>query len=429
MLHGMKLTLADIIGDPGKTRLENRIYNALTFFTSLTTVIILPLTFVLDISVYHVAMVLVIAFSGFFLYYLSRFRNITAVMFLIVVGIISLSVIWFTGYGSFGYAHLFFQFITLYVLLSLEGRRRIVFFLLVPAVIMALTWIESLSLIPLTVYRGQRERWVDFLINCTAWLLATGYMIKIIIDNFRKERTRVENELEVARRLQLRLLPGEAPDMPEYSLHAVYRPMEKVGGDFYDYHVTDDAVELFVADVTGHGLSSAFLATITKMAFDYERSGGLPAEVLARLNEAVLRSTVDNNFVTAVYCVIDREDRLMRCARAGHFPPILFRRAAGTIEEIRPPGKALGWVENPGIMETEVRLSRGDRLVLYTDGVTECFNGRGRMFGIGQFKDFVLAHHDLPPADFCVLLLDELSVFSGSEILDDDITIMVLDVK
>ncbi|HPL15444.1 MAG TPA: PP2C family protein-serine/threonine phosphatase [Spirochaetota bacterium] len=425
----MKLALANIVGDPNKTRLEDRIYNALTFFASITTIIILPLTFLLDISVYHVVMVLFIAFSGFYLYYLSRFRNTTAVMLLVIIGIISLSVIWFTGYGSTGYAHLFFQFITLFVLLSLEGRRRIVFFLLVPAVIIALTWIESLSIIPLTVYRGQKERWIDSLINCTAWLLATGFMIKIIVDNFRKERTRVEDELEVARRLQMRLLPGSEPEIPGFSLHAVYRPMEKVGGDFYDYCVTDDAVELFVADVTGHGLSSAFLATITKMAFDYERSGGLPAEVLTRLNHAVLRSTVDNNFVTAVYCVIDREDRVMRCARAGHFPPMLFRRAGRAIEEIRPPGKPLGWLENPGIIETEIRLSRGDRLVLYTDGVTECFNGRGQMFGIGRFKDLILAHHDLPPADFCSLLLEELRGFSGSEILDDDITLMVLDVR
>ncbi len=425
----MKLTIADIIGDPNKTRLENRIYNALTFFASLTTIIILPLTFVLDLRAYHVVTVLFIAFSGFYLYYLSRFRNRTAVMLLVIVGFISLSVIWFTGYGSVGYAHLFFQFIILFVLLSLDGKRRIVFFLLVPAVIIALTWIESLSIIPLAAYRGEKERWVDFLINCTAWLLASGFIIKIIVDNFRKERTRVEDELEVARLLQLRLLPGAVPDIPGYSLHAEYRTMEKVGGDFYDYHITDEAIELFVADVTGHGLSSAFLATITKMAFDYERSGGLPAEVLARLNEAVLRSTVNNNFVTAVYCVIDREEQVMRCARAGHFPPMLFRRAGRAIEEIRPPGKPLGWMKNPGIMETEIRLSRGDRLVLYTDGITECFDGRGRMFGIGQFKDFILAHHDLPPADFCSLLLEELRRFSGSEILDDDITLMVLDVK
>jgi hypothetical protein len=124
----MKLTIADIIGDPNKTRLENRIYNALTFFASLTMIIILPLTFVLDLRAYHVVTVLFIAFSGFYLYYLSRFRNRTAVMLLVIVGFISLSVIWFTGYGSVGYAHLFFQFIILFVLLSLDGKRRIVFF-------------------------------------------------------------------------------------------------------------------------------------------------------------------------------------------------------------------------------------------------------------------------------------------------------------
>ncbi len=424
----MKFSLATIIGDPNKTRLEHRIYNALTFFTSLTTIIVLPLTFVLDIRLFHVATILFIAVTGFYLYYLSRFHNITAVLFLIMAGIISLCIIWFTGYGSVGYAHLFFQFITLFVLLSLEGRRRIVFFLLVPAVIMALTWVESLSIFPLKTYRGQGERWIDFLINCTAWLLASGIMIKIIVDNFRRERTRVEDELEVARRLQLRLLPGIVPEIPGYSLHAVYRPMEKVGGDFYDYHVTDDTVDLFIADVTGHGLSSAFLATITKMAFEYERSSGTTAEILARLNEAVLRSTVNNNFVTAVYCVIDCHDRLMHCARAGHFPPLLYRRGTCVIEEIIPHGKPLGWLANPGIEEINVQLSPGDRLVLYTDGITECFSARGQMFGLARFKDFILDHPGQPPAEFCGLLLEELRRFADSDIFDDDITLVVLDV-
>ncbi len=424
----MKLNLETITGDPNRTRLEDRIYNALTFFTPLTTVFILPLMFILDIRAYHVLSILFIAVAGFFLYYLSRFHRITSVYFLIIAGIITLSVIWFTGYGSAGYVHLFFQFITLFVLLSLKGRVRIVLFLMVPAVIMALTWIESLCIFPLKAYRGQEERWIDFLINCTAWLVVTGFMIKIIIDNFRKERTRVEDEIEIARRLQMRLLPGAMQVIPGYSAHTVYLPMEKVGGDFYDYHVTDEAIDLFVADVTGHGLSSAFLATITKMAFEYERLGASPAGILARLNGAVLRATVNNNFVTAVYCVIDRHGRVMRCARAGHFPPLLYRRATGVIEEIQPPGKPLGWVDNPGIVEIEVPLSPGDRLVLYTDGITECFSGRGQMFGIARFKDFILAHTGMPAADFCGLLLEELRRFAGSGTFDDDITLVVLDV-
>lgn len=429
MLHGMKLTLATIIGDPNKTRLENRIYNALTFFTPLTTILIMPLIFILDIGPFHVATILFITVSGFYLYYLSRFHSITNVYFLIITGTVALSIIWFTGYGTVGYVHLFYQFITLFILLSLEGRRRIVFFLMVPVVIAVLTLVESFCVIPLKHYRSPQERWIDFIINCTAWILVTGFMIKIIIDNFRKERARVEDELEIARALQMRLLPGDLPVIPEYSIHAVYIPMEKVGGDFYDYHVTDDAVDIFVADVSGHGLSSAFLATITKMAFRYERPGGYPAEVLGRLNKAVLRSTVHNNYVTAVYCIVNRQERVMRCARAGHFPPLLYRRGDNVVEEIQSPGKPLGWVDDPGICEVEVTLCRGDRLVLYTDGVTECFSGRGVMFGISRLKDFIVAHTDLEPADFCGLLLDELRRFTGSKIFADDITLAVLDVN
>jgi len=254
-------------------------------------------------------------------------------------------------------------------------------------------------------------------------------IIKIIIDNFRVERRRLDNKLAMAQRLQARLLPAVLPDMPGYEAHALYLPMEKVGGDFYDCRVSDGSIDILIADVSGHGLPGAFLSSITKMAFEYERAGRTPADVLSRVNRAVLRATVDGNFITAFYCSIDRATNIMRCASAGHLPALLFRRGDGAVEPVKPRGKPLGLVDDPGIAELEVRLFPGDRLVLCTDGITECSNARGEMFGTDAFTDLVAAGAKSDPAECARMLIERLRGFSGADFFEDDITLVILDVN
>ena len=138
----MKEILNKIVGDPGRSTLESRIYNALTFFTPLATVFIFPLIFIIDLSILHILSMLLICSLGFYLYYLSRFRKVTAELFLIISGLVLLSIIWISGYGTIGYAFLFYQFLMLYSLLVLEKKIRIFFFLFIPAIVIALALIE-----------------------------------------------------------------------------------------------------------------------------------------------------------------------------------------------------------------------------------------------------------------------------------------------
>ena len=274
-----------------------------------------------------------------------------------------------------------------------------------------------------------QEGTVDFLINVAVWFVFTGFIIKVIIDNFRIERRYIDEELIVAQKLQLNLLPQELPEIPGYSIHTVYLPMEKVGGDFYDVNVSEASIDIIIADVSGHGLPGAFLSMITKIAFEYERSKGSPSEVLARVNSAVLGATVDSNFITAFYCSINRESLIMQCACAGHFPALVYRAGSGVIEKIKPHGRPLGLFSDCGIEEIELKLNPGDRLVLYTDGITECCNSRGALFGTGAFMDLIAFFAGNSPEVFSGELINALKGHSGADFFDDDITLVVFDIK
>lgn len=424
----MKTILEIIIGEPSRNSLESRIYNALTFFTPLATVFVIPLIFILDLSLYHIASVLLICSLGFYLYYKSRFRKGRSELFLIVTGMALLTVIWVTGYGSVGYVFLFYQFLMLYSLLVLENKSRTLFFFIIPAAVLALSTAEYFGITVPKRYSSESERIVDFLINFSVWFIFIGLIIKVIIDNFRMERQRLEDELRVAQKLQLRLLPQAIPPIPGFSLHARYLPMEKVGGDFYDYRVGERFIDILIADVSGHGMPGAFLSTITKMAFEYERYRVTPADILARVNTAVLGATVDSNFVTVFHCIIDRATRIMRCASAGHFPALLYRRGSGIVEQIKPRGKPLGLIEDISMEEIEVQLLDGDRLVLYTDGITECCNSRGTLFGTNAFIDAIVAGAGKTAEAFSSDVIGQLADFSGADFFEDDITLVVFDV-
>jgi PAS domain S-box-containing protein len=237
----------------------------------------------------------------------------------------------------------------------------------------------------------------------------------------------IEQELDVARLILNKLLPQEIPPVEGYTPSVTYLPMDKVGGDFYDYLHRDGAIQLFIADVSGHGLHAAFLALITKMALDsvFERSS--PAAVIGAVNSIVCRSTVRNNYVTAFCGSLDTENRILKYCNAGHCSPLVYRKKTGEFIELKTQGKPLGWFKSPEIEEREIPLHPGDRLVLYTDGITECFLPGGELFGDERLQDFIAANSGEAPDAFSDRLIRELKSHCGAESFNDDLTLIVLD--
>ncbi len=243
-----------------------------------------------------------------------------------------------------------------------------------------------------------------------------------------KRNREIERELEVARHLQERLLPERIPLVSGYSSHAVYIPMDKVGGDFYDYEVRDNFIDLFIADVSGHGIPGAFLAMMTKMTLQWITDRSSQNRTLYLINDVIFRSTVDNNYVTAFLCAIDTHTNRMRYSSAGHCPPLLYRKNGDECIELNAKGKPLGWFNTVTIEEKEFQLLSGDRLILFTDGITECSSPEKEMFGDARFIEFIRENSGLSPEDFSAKLLSRLKKFSRSDKFEDDLTMIVFDV-
>jgi PAS domain S-box-containing protein len=238
----------------------------------------------------------------------------------------------------------------------------------------------------------------------------------------------IEQEMEVARLLQHRLLPERIIELPGYDSHAEYIPMDKVGGDFYDYTCQDRFIDLFIADVSGHGLPGAFLAMMTKMSLESVIDRQSTSRTLGLVNDVICRSTVNSNYVTSFLCRIDTRSNNITFSNAGHVPPLVYRRNSGEVHELNARGMPLGWFRNLQIEEKEFQLLSGDRLVLYTDGITESMDPRRELFGDDRFREFIVANSALTPVDFCDTLLARLREFSQNDKFDDDLTLIVFDV-
>jgi serine phosphatase RsbU (regulator of sigma subunit) len=163
--------------------------------------------------------------------------------------------------------------------------------------------------------------------------------------------------------------------------------MTQVAGDFYDFiHLPDGRLGVLVADVSGHGVPAALIASMLKMAFvSHAPSAADPAELLTRLNGAMY-GHFSSHFVTAVYAVIDSAAGTMTYSAAAH-PPVLVRRCDGTVDELSENGLMLGAFDFAQYANASTILEIGDQVLLYTDGLAEGSNERDEEFGIERLKD------------------------------------------
>ncbi len=191
-----------------------------------------------------------------------------------------------------------------------------------------------------------------------------------------QELGEIQKELELARSIQLSLLPGTCPSSDAFRIAARYVPMKSVAGDFYDVIAADAGhVGLLIADVSGHGVPAALIASMVKMAAVSQRDHAAhPAQLLSGMNRALCGNT-QGQYVTAAYVYVDGENKELRYAAAGH-PPML-RLRNGAVSEIAENGLLLAAVDGATYTDVAVALEPGDRLLLYTDGMVEARNAAG----------------------------------------------------
>jgi phosphoserine phosphatase RsbU/P len=241
----------------------------------------------------------------------------------------------------------------------------------------------------------------------------------------------ISKELEIARQIQSSTLPRSVPRIAGLEIAARYVPMSAVAGDFYDFLVVDDKhLGALIADVTGHGVPAALIASMLKVAFAEQFPHAAdPARVLAGVNRA-LCGKFEEHFVTAAYVFIDLEQHVMRYAGAGHPPLMLASRSPWGVRQIEENGLMLGLFPEATYSALELPLRPQDRCLLYTDGAFEATNAALEEFGKPRLQDFLQTHIDLPVERFTTAFLGEISRWAGhaeGRSRDDDITLLVLD--
>ena len=202
----------------------------------------------------------------------------------------------------------------------------------------------------------------------------------------------LSRELELAREIQRSLLPRHMPRTPGLRIRGLYLPMSAVAGDFYDVEERRGGrVVVIVADVSGHGVPAALVASMVKVAFAVESERfERPGDILGAMNRA-LTGMFDRAYITACCVAIDRADRRVAYAAAGH-PPALLLRASGQIERLTEGGIVLTFLPDASYETADVRFEPGDRLLLFTDGLLEAAQqGGDEFFGDAQLDRVVSA--------------------------------------
>ncbi len=262
--------------------------------------------------------------------------------------------------------------------------------------------------------------------------LTLGRLIAVRLFTNERSLAALNHELATARRIQLSLLPTQAPRVPGITFAARYVPMSQVAGDIYDFVAVDDnRLTILLADVSGHGVPAALIASMVKGAFRAQSEVmDRPERVLAGMNR-ILAGEFDTEFVTAVCAVIDTQRNVLRCAGAGH-PPLLMSDGPGLpFRATGSNGLMLGPFPEAVYTGTERPLTPGARLVLYTDGVTEAENTAREQYGDHELQRALAGGRGLPAdamADALVAAVGRWTGRNRDDSLEDDLTLIVVDV-
>lgn len=260
---------------------------------------------------------------------------------------------------------------------------------------------------------------------CFAVFLATlGYVAARQLLRRDHELTEVRGELDLARRIQLSILPAGFPESEHFRVAARYLPMSSVAGDLYDFlNISPEKAGILIADVSGHGVPAALIASMVKMAASAQSSDAAdPAKLLTGMNRALCGNTQDQ-FVTAAYVHLDAESRLLHYAAAGH--PAMLRVRNGAVEEIIENGFLLGVVKEAQYLATSQPLAAGDRLILYTDGLLEARNTSGQLFGEANLHRLAVETAQATVDEAADQIIAAIERWSSTQ--EDDLTVIVCD--
>ncbi len=244
------------------------------------------------------------------------------------------------------------------------------------------------------------------------------------------EKERLERELEFAAGVQRTLLPTSLPEYPDYSFAAYLQPARFVGGDFYDALPLDDEhVGLLLADVADKSVQAALFMAVARTLFMVEAGRSLsPAEVALAVHRGVIDVAPSADiFVTAFYGVLHRPSGRLKYVSAGHEKPLLIRPGEGIVE-LEGKGRFLGMIENLQLEEYEVTVKKGDRMLVFSDGVPDATNMDGVQYDHDRLKRFLNRQQGVGVQQMIDLLAADIAAWTGNAPPFDDLTLLAVEV-
>jgi serine phosphatase RsbU (regulator of sigma subunit) len=274
----------------------------------------------------------------------------------------------------------------------------------------------------LAAFNEQHAELLQFFANAASISIEKAILHRQIL-----EKELLEKQLKTAHEVQSRLLPAGPPRRPGYDFAGLCLPTHEIGGDYYDFiRLSKQRLGITIADVSGHGVASAlvmaaFRASLRSLA----RRKPDPVCVVGALNHQLPDFSAQAHFVTAIFGILDPQHHVFSFVNCGHPRPLFFH-ADGRIESLSLAGPALGIFSKENFPASEVSLSPGDVLLLYTDGVVELCNPDGSAYSPHALVDVVQPHLHRSAAELVRVIVQATSEFAGSAVYEDDYSLMII---
>ncbi|MFZ3208994.1 MAG: SpoIIE family protein phosphatase [Geobacteraceae bacterium] len=243
------------------------------------------------------------------------------------------------------------------------------------------------------------------------------------------ENARVLRDMEIAKQIQLSLLPTTFPKLDGVRFAGLCVPATHVGGDYYDFfRRNENVVDIVIADVSGHSVGAALIMAETRTVLRAQaHTSTSTSDILTSLNELLYEDlTRAELFITMFYVKYDACSRILTYSSAGHNKPILLRKGMAACTELDAEGLILGIKRDVVFEEKSIQLQQGDMLLLYTDGITEAENAEGEFFGDNRLCQILPKTCEETPEAIVERILSEVTAFTGASNLQDDISMVVI---
>ena len=266
------------------------------------------------------------------------------------------------------------------------------------------------------------------LLRFQSWLLLAGTLLALVLVLELRDKLSLKGDLEIARQIQFGLLPFEPWDRQGVRVEAAMRPANTVGGDYFDViELGAGQLAVAVGDVAGKGMPAALLMALLQGSLRTLVAAGLRgAELVARLNDHLCANIPSNRLVTLVYAELDLASGVLRYVNAGHNPPFLLSPGAEPAR-LAPTAMALGVTTTAEFTSMSLELDVGDRLLLYTDGITEAEDAKDREFGDQRLGAWLQANRERPARNLIDGVIAEVLAHCGHARPRDDMTLMLLE--